>query len=314
MQTPILNFEVGQTYVGFFYVKSVEVRQNKLNKPYLDFTLSDATSEINGKLWEVSDKEVDLYHSGDIIAVKMEITSWQDQKQAKILMLRPSNSEDEIDMGSIVPIAPIDPKQMYDEIYSIAESLTNQELRAMSISVLEEYKEKLMIYPAAKSNHHSFRSGLLYHLLRMIRVARALCDIYSANFELLYTGIVFHDMQKITEMNISPIGLVTEYSKEGTLIGHIVEGIVDVDKRAEKLGVSDEVKLLIKHMVLSHHGEPEYGSPIKPLFLEAQLLHFIDNIDATVFDFQRATENIEKGTFSNKIFSLDKRSVYLPNL
>ncbi len=148
----------------------------------------------------------------------------------------------------------------------------------------------------------------------MLRSAEALSGVYEGlNTDLLYSGIIIHDLAKIGELTSNNLG-IAEYSKEGQLLGHIVLGVIELEKAGNELGVSDEIMLLLKHMIVSHHYEAEYGSPKKPMFLEAELLHHLDLIDARIYDYQNATKNIEAGQFSDPVWSLDRRSIYKPDI
>jgi 3'-5' exoribonuclease len=183
------------------------------------------------------------------------------------------------------------------------------------VHILNIYKDKLEFYPAAKSNHHSIRGGLLYHIQRMLAASKALCDIYkNVSTDLLYTGVILHDIAKIEEMNSNELGIVTEYSKEGELLGHITIGVNIVHEAGKELGLDPEAVLAVKHMILSHHYEADFGSPKKPCFIEAELLHYIDMIDARVYDMEKAIKDIEKGTFSEPVLSIERRKIYRPGL
>ncbi|MBG0765172.1 MAG: HD domain-containing protein [Tissierellales bacterium] len=166
-------------------------------------------------------------------------------------------------------------------------------------------------YPAAKSNHHSIKGGLLYHLVRMLRLGEKISQIYeNVNTDLIYAGILLHDICKTEEMDSNEMGIVSDYTRDGKLLGHITMGVIEVEKAADKHNINDEVKVVLQHMILSHHYFPEFGSPKKPMILEAELLHYIDIIDARVYDFQDGLKNVENGEFSDRIWTLDNISIY----
>jgi 3'-5' exoribonuclease len=144
----------------------------------------------------------------------------------------------------------------------------------------------------------------------MLRTAEALCDIYpSLNRSLLYSGIILHDIGKVKELS-GPIG--TTYTTEGNLIGHIVIAVEEITKIAEELEIDGEEVLLLKHLILSHHGKLEYGSPKVPMLKEAEILHFIDNIDARMMMMDKHLEKTDEGTFTERIFPLENRNLYKP--
>jgi len=149
----------------------------------------------------------------------------------------------------------------------------------------------------------------------MLRTAEKISEVYtSLNKDLLYAGVILHDLAKMEEMDSSILGIVSDYTVEGTLLGHIVQGIKNLEIVGQRLGVDKEVVMLLQHMILSHHYEPEYGSPVKPMIPEAEVLHYLDIIDARIFDMTKATKDIEAGSFSDRLWSLENRRVYKPNL
>src|SRR5690625_729082 len=176
--------------------------------------------------------------------------------------------------------------------------------------LLNKYGREFLTFPAAMTNHHDFVSGLAYHVHYMLRTAEALCDIYpSLNRSLLYSGIILHDIGKVKELS-GPIG--TTYTTEGNLIGHIVIAVEEISMIAAELEIEGEEVLLLKHLILSHHGKLEYGSPKVPMLKEAEILHFIDNIDARMMMMDKHLDNTDKGKFTDRIFPLENRNLYKP--
>jgi 3'-5' exoribonuclease len=172
--------------------------------------------------------------------------------------------------------------------------------------------ERLSWFPAAQRMHHAERSGLLHHTTDMLRLANALLAVYPwLNRDLLLAGVIIHDLGKIEEMKSDRTGNVTDYTRDGQLLGHLVRGITNLNRVAEETGVTSEAVVLLEHMLLSHHGESEYGSPKPPMFAEAEALHWIDIMDARMNTMKAVTDKTPPGAFSEKIFSLDRR-VYHP--
>jgi len=310
----ISELENNERIDGFYLVKSVELKTSSNNKKYLDFTLGDKTGEINAKLWEVADGDEQNYTNNVLIKVRGTVSSWQNSLQLKLERLREALPSDGVNIEDFVPVAPLDPSFMYAEIFKYVENMHNNDIKNIISIILEEKKEKLMHYPAAKKNHHAIKSGLLYHVLTMIRAGEKLCEIYTfINKDLLFGGIILHDLSKLEEMEASILGIVSEYTIEGQLLGHITQGIKKVELVAESIGADKEITMMLQHMILSHHYEPEYGSPVKPMFPEAELLHHLDIIDARMYDMKRVTSETENGAFSEKIFSLEGRRIYKPS-
>jgi 3'-5' exoribonuclease len=215
-------------------------------------------------------------------------------------------------MRALVPAAPRDPKEMTEQIEQTIESFRNEDLRKLTRGMLEIAGERLKWFPAAQRMHHAERSGLLHHTTDMLRIAEAVLGTYPwLNRDLLLAGVIIHDLGKIEEMKSDEAGNVTDYTMEGQLLGHLVRGITNLNRAAEKTGVSGECVVLLEHMLLSHHGESEYGSPKPPMFAEAEALHWIDMMDARMNTMKTVTDKTPAGAFSEKIFSLDRR-VYHP--
>lgn len=307
----INEFQAGERIDGFFLVKFVECKTSSNGKRYLDFNLGDKTGEINAKLWELADGDDKRYSENTLIKVRGMVNLWQNVLQLKIEKVRESIPSDGVKIDDFVPVAPLEPEFMYSEIMNYVMAMKNEDIKNIVSYVLEENKEKLMYYPAAKKNHHSIKSGLLYHELTMLRIGESLAKIYTyVNTDLLYAGIILHDLEKLHEMESSVLGIVSEYTVQGQLLGHIVQGIKNLEVIGENLGADKEIVMLLQHMILSHHYEPEFGSPVKPMIPEAELLHHIDIIDARMFDMKKALGDTEAGSFSERIWSLEGRKVY----
>lgn len=314
--TNINEFQQGKRIEGFYLVKSVDCKTtNSNNKKYLDFTFADKTGEINGKLWEVAPEDETKYSANTVVKVRGTVLSWQSSLQLKIEKMRTASEEDNLDVSEFVPTAPLPAEEMFNFIKGFVDNMKNEDIRLLVNTMLEENKEKMMYYPAAKKNHHAVRSGLLYHVSTMLRAAEKLCEVYtSLNKDLLYAGVILHDLAKMEEMDSSQLGIVSDYTVEGTLLGHIIQGIKNLEVLGQRLGVDKEVVMLLQHMILSHHYEPEYGSPVKPMIPEGEILHYLDIIDARIFDMTKATKEIEPGSFSDRLWSLENRRIYKPKL
>lgn len=310
----ISDLRSGDTINGIYILKNVELKVAVNKKTYLDIIFCDNTGDISAKLWDADEEIFKSLKTDKLYYVNARVDTWRDSLQLSINKIQLADEEDQKRISEFVPSAPLTPQEMLDEIYSYAAKISNTEMRALVMKLLDEKEEKLIYYPAAKSLHHSIRSGLLYHIVRMLRSAETLSGVYEGlNTDLLYSGIIIHDLAKIGELTSNNLG-IAEYSKEGQLLGHIVLGVIELEKAGNELGVSDEIMLLLKHMIVSHHYEAEYGSPKKPMFLEAELLHHLDLIDARIYDYQNATKNIEAGQFSDPVWSLDRRSIYKPDI
>lgn len=295
---------------GIYILRRKELKEASNKKFYLDLTFSDNTGEINGKLWDVTE---DIFLSmplNMLYYVNARVDCWKDNMQLNIQKIRLADPDDQKEIDKFVPSAPIPPESMLKEIYSYANRIQHDEIRRLVTKMLKDKEDRLIYYPAARSLHHSIRGGLLYHLYRMLHLSEKIKQVYeNVNPDLLYAGILLHDLAKIGELDSNVLGF-SEYSKEGQLLGHLVMGVKEIENAGKSLGISEEVMLVLQHMVASHHYEPEYGSPKKPMILEAELLHYIDLIDARVYDYENALKNVEKGAFSEPVWSLDRRRLY----
>ena len=302
--------------IDFFMVKSVAVKTGSTGKPYLDVVLGDNTGEINGKKWDVGTSD-HLLKEKDIVKIIAVVTEFNSQLQLKIQRIRKavpeSNPDDIMDMGDFVKAAPEDPEDMYDYIFRSCDSIKDEDYRKLCLRVLEDNREKLMYYPAASKNHHAELGGLLYHTKRMLMNGERVCQVYTnLNKDLVVAGVVLHDIQKIFEIDADTDGMASGYSFEGQMLGHIVMGVKYIDKLADETDLPYEKKIMMEHMVLSHHYEPEFGSPKKPLFPEAEVLHYLDILDARMYDMEEAVAHTEPGGFSDRIWTLDNRRIYNP--
>ena len=300
--------------IDFFMIKSVSVKTGSTGKPYLDVVLGDRTGEINGKKWDVGASD-HLLKEKDIVKIIATVNEFNYQLQLKIQRIRKALPEtipdDVMDMGDFVKAAPEDPDEMYNYIMDTCLSFEDDDYRALCRKTLEDNKEKLMYYPAASKNHHAELGGLLYHTKRMLMNGERVCEVYkNLNRDLLLAGVIMHDMQKLFEIDADTDGMSSGYSFEGQLLGHIVMGVKYVDELSLKLNIGTEKRIMMEHMILSHHYEPEYGSPKKPLFPEAEVLHYLDILDARMYDMEEALKNTEPGGFSDRVWTLDNRRIY----
>ena len=309
----ISEIKKGDRVEGFFVIKSVDskVTNNSNTNKYLDFNLGDATGDINAKLWECNEELENKFKQNTLVKIKGTVNEWRGKLQLKIEMIRLTEERDEVNICDYVAVAPYSPEKMYDDILNYLSKIKNTDIQNIVTNILSDNEEKLMHYPAAKSNHHSIRSGLLYHTTTMLKAGEKLSEIYTfLNTDLLYAGIILHDIGKIYEMNASELGIVSEYTVEGQLIGHIVQGIKMIETASIEVKADKEVSMLLQHMVLAHHYEAEYGSPKKPMIPEAEMLHHLDIMDARMYDMNKALADTEEGKFSERIWSLDNISIY----
>nr|WP_125578803.1 HD domain-containing protein [Lapidilactobacillus mulanensis] len=293
-------------------IKQAEVRVAKNGKRFISLVFQDRTGEITGMYWDAKDDDIQHFASGALVHLEGQRDLYNGQPQVKITKLFLVDPNEGFQASQFVVQAPMSAAEMQDEIQKAIFDIQNAKWNRIVRFLLQKYQKEFYEHPAAKSNHHDFTGGLAFHTLSMMRLAKSISQQYDQiNYSLLLSGTILHDLGKTIELSGS-IG--TEYTVPGNLIGHIVlidEQIV-LACQALKLSENDEDILLLRHMVLSHHGLLEYGSPERPKLLEAEVLHYIDELDASINMISKAMVKTEPGTFSERIFGLDNRQFYHP--
>ena len=293
---------------GQFLLGSVSKGVNATGGSYFSVELRDASGQITAKKWDATLDDEQIYVTGNVISVIGETNKYRDALQLKILSASVVPLE-EIDVDRFVKAPPISKEELINKFNNYVKSIKNEDCQKLLKYMINKFDDKLYNYPAAVSIHHEYSSGLLVHSLTMADIAAMLCPIYDADYDLVITGCLLHDMGKIIELE-GPI--VYKYSLEGKLLGHISIMCAEIRKAADELKITSEIPVLLEHMVLSHHGQQEFGSPVMPLTKEALLLSLIDNLDSKMVVVNKATEDLEPGSFSTKVFPLDNRSFYKP--
>lgn len=308
----IADMTIGQTYTNVFLLKQHTVKNTKNGTAYLDMVIQDKTAELPCKLWTIPESlDVKTLSDSDFIVLQVLVEDYQGNKQGKVQNIRRVKPTDKFDKSELIPLAPEDPEKMYQEIIDTIMSFNNIQLQKLTLKIMQDNKEAFITMPGAKSMHHAVLSGLIYHTLGMLRTAKAICSVYpTVKKELLFTGVIVHDIAKLKEFATGPVGLVTDYTVSGKLLGHIHMGARYVANVCEELNIDEELKILIEHMILSHHGIPEHGSAVTPMFLEAELLHLCDRIDSRVYMYNEAVKDVPEGEFSPKVFGLDNKQIY----
>ena len=293
---------------GQFLLGSVSKGVNTNGGSYFSVELRDASGQITAKKWDATLQDEDIFVTGNVIAIIGETNKYRDALQLKILSAEVVPLE-EIDVDRFVKAPPISKEELIKKFNNYVNSIKNEDCQKLLEYMINKFDDKLYNYPAAVSIHHEYSSGLLVHSLTMADIAAMLCPIYDADYDLVIRGCLLHDMGKIIELE-GPI--VYKYSLEGKLLGHISIMCAEIRKAADELKITSEIPILLEHMVLSHHGQQEFGSPVMPLTKEALLLSLIDNLDSKMVVVSKAVEDLEPGNFSTKVFPLDNRSFYKP--
>ena len=298
-------------FEGFLLVRGAEKKTDKNGREYVDMSLGDRTGEINAKIWNW-DGNQGVPESGKPIKVRGLVQEYNGRLQMKVEKWRAATGEDPVRLEELVPSAPRSADSMLNEIRETVASFRNGSLRKLTEEMVAMAGERLSWFPAAQRMHHAERAGLLHHTTDMLRMAKAAMEVYPwLDHDLLCAGVILHDLGKLEELKSDESGNVSDYTRDGQLLGHLVRGITLLNRAAEKTGVTGETVVLLEHMLLSHHGEAEYGSPRPPMFPEAEALHWIDMMDARMNTMKAAMDKTPEGAFSEKIFSLERR-IYHP--
>ena len=300
---------------GFCVVRSVQVKSNVKGADYLDLALADAGGEVNAKLWDYSAAVHGIYTVGDIIKVRGTVNLWKDIEQLKVDRIRHRKDTDDVDMSTIVASAPVDAEAAYRSIYELAGTFSDPDLTLLTQYLLKSRREAIISYPAALKLHHAIRGGLMFHTGTMIEVARKIVEVYKPLYpelssDLIYCGIILHDIAKTEELEVTELGVAASYSTRGQLMGHINMGVCMVEQAAAELQIPEELTTLISHILLSHHGQPDYGSPKFPMFPEAEIVSEIDMLDARMFEMYDALGAVGVGEFTDRQWSMDDRRLY----
>ena len=295
----------GQMFDGFLLTRAAVQRTSSNGSKFLDMTLCDISGEVNAKMWDGLTPPPAV---ADVIRVRGMMNEYNGRPQLRVDKMRPATEDDDYDMQALSPCAPYPPAEMKGVILDRIREMTDPQLRDLVLERLRMCGEKLNYYPAASKLHHAERSGLLHHTSTMLRMARHVCEIYpQLDADLLAAGVILHDLCKLDEMASDEIGMVSDYTAQGLLIGHLVQGVAEISELGRRLGTRPELLMMLEHMILSHHDLPEYGSPKPPMFPEAEVLHTLDLLDARMFEMTKALKNAQPGGFTERIWSLERR-------
>ncbi|WP_121616670.1 3'-5' exoribonuclease YhaM family protein [Virgibacillus halodenitrificans] len=297
----ITKIQVGKQVDGFFILSSVQEGVASNQKPYVTLILKNKTGEIEGKIWNVTEEQKEVCQSGSIIKVRALVNEYKGL-QLNINLVRSITMEDGITLDDLAPTAPIDKEMVDNEIIKTILEFEEEEFREIVLRIYKKYRSQFLVHVAAKSNHHNQIGGLAHHTSTMLEIAKRIAPLYPmVNTQYLYSLILLHDLGKIHEIE-NPVA--PNYTTVGTLIGHITLISMEVNEVANELkkeGVIKEdsmVPTLLIHGLSSHHGQKNWGSPVEPMTIEAQLVHLIDMVDSRMNMIGDAIEGAEKDTFT----------------
>lgn len=276
---------------SYFLIKEKTVSIGKNGRPFMVLVLGDQTGSIDGRVWDRVDELNAEFDSGDIVRVKGLVQLFQNRKQMIVHRVEKSD-QSTLNVEDFIPSSGKNTDDMFMELLQIVRSMKNDHLRQLTLEVIEdpEIKPLFMRAPAAKTIHHAWRGGLLEHVLSLTKILDFLASHYSTlNRDLLIFGAIFHDIGKVWELSYDG---ALGYTDKGRLLGHMLLACELVEKKASRiLGFSEDLKDMCKHIILSHHGKMEYGSPKRPKFLEAMLVALVDDLDSKMNTIQTFIES-----------------------
>jgi 3'-5' exoribonuclease len=311
----ISGFDESKVFDGYFLLLAKQTRTTKNGKPYLQLTLGDKTGQIDGRVWDPGDPRIAKdAERGDIVKARGCVSRFDDRLQMKVEQLRRAMTG-EADKSDLMPATTLDVNELWRELLGFVESFTDANLKLLLTTILADehlaraYREA----PAARQLHHAWLGGLLEHVVSLLKLADRVAPHYPIlNRDLLLTGVILHDIGKVRELAWDT-GF--EYTVEGQLLGHIQMGVTLVEKTIDSLpGFPGRLRTLVVHMILSHHGKLEFGSPKLPMIPEALVLNFVDDLDAKM---QAVTNEFEKSAregkardeLTGKVWALDQRQL-----
>ena len=289
----IESLREGERINEIYLCKTKQSALTKAGKPYENVILQDKTGILDAKIWDPGSVGIDDFDSLDYVAVMGDITSFQGNLQLSIKRVR-KVQEGEYDPKDYLPVSEKNIDEMYEELCGIIRSVNNPYYKKLLSSFFledKEFEKRFKFHSAAKTVHHGFVGGLLEHTLSVTKH----CDYFAAyypmlNRDLIVTAAIFHDIGKLEELSVFP---ENDYTDEGQLLGHIMIGAEMVGERIRTIeGFPGRMANELKHCILAHHGELEYGSPKKPALAEALALSFADNVDAKMETIREIFTNV----------------------
>lgn len=305
----IKDFKDGIHIRQTFLITQLSKGLTASGQPYITMQLQDKSGQIEAKLWDVKQDIESLLEVGAFVQIDGDVASYRSVLQIRVQQVSRLNP-DSIALTDFTISAPVPLKELESSLADVIKKIKDKDVLTLTQQLIQESYDAFITYPAAVRNHHEYTSGLLYHTLSMIKIADALMPLYPPiQRDYIYAGILLHDLGKTTEFTSA---IIPKYSTEGKLIGHLNFMAAKIQSLGEQLSIPREKVMLLQHLVLAHHGKPEFGSSVPPLTKEALFVHMVDDFDAKMTMINKALDQTEPGSFTNRIYALDDRSFYKP--
>ncbi|MCO6542276.1 MAG: HD domain-containing protein [Lactobacillus sp.] len=313
MLKKLADLQAGNDFEFPVLLKQVDVRTARNSKKFLAIVFADDTAELPGKFWDASAQDIKDFVAGKVVLLTGKCELYNGSLQIKIITMKIAEANT-YSLNQFIKHAPLSQKQMQEQINELIFQITQPKWNRIVRFLFKKYQQKFFEYPAAKSNHHDYVGGLAYHTLSIANLAQKICQQYpQVDQSLLLAGTLLHDLGKTIELS-GPLN--TQYTLEGNLLGHIVIMDGEIVAACQQINIdsNDEEVVLLRHMIIAHHGLNEYGSPKRPQLLEAEILHALDELDATITMITKAEKRVATGEFTERIFGLDNRRFFVSNV
>ncbi|MHA3225390.1 3'-5' exoribonuclease YhaM family protein [Globicatella sulfidifaciens] len=310
--TYLYDIQTGEDFNLFLLIKSAEVKIARTGKPFIAFSFQDQSGSMDGMYWSATDEEIAKFQTGKVVFVRGMRDSYQGKSQVKIKQLRLAEEGEPNDPSLYLERVEVKREDIKREIDEAIFLIREPNIVRVVHKIMNTVEEDFYSFPAAKRFHHAMVGGLSFHTVSMLRIAKSLLKIYpDLNASLLIAGIILHDIGKTIELS-GPVS--TEYTLKGKMMGHIVIMSELIEQACREININSEMEsiVLLKHVVLAHHGKLEFGSPVVPQLVEAELIHQIDLMDANLNMMLSETAKVEGGEFTEPIFALERRQFYKP--
>ncbi|MDO5014649.1 MAG: HD domain-containing protein [Clostridia bacterium] len=296
-----------ELYEGYALITNCEIKTSK--KTRLSAILNDSSGKIDAVMWDPTQ----TFENKTVVYVRGTYNTYNGSPQFQLEQIRNIREDESVDVSTLIPSVSQNPEELYEKCLKYADSLEDEDYSKLCTFLLKEHREKFLVAPAAIKLHHALRGGLLLHILTMAEVANKICEIYPViDKSLLISGALLHDIGKLYEIDYDDYGLADSYTTDGQLVGHLVRGANIIRTAGKKMEIKESKIRLLEHMILSHHGVPEYGAAVLPKTLEAYVLSAIDNLDATIYEFVDALKDVAEKDFSSNLWFLENRKIYRP--
>lgn len=313
MRAKIKDFNPKDKASLILRLTDIQFKKTTANDDYGSMLGFDGSDLIDVKFWKLKEEDKELLVNGEIYYLTGTMKDYQGKMQFNITEFRRITDEDEVNIEEFYERAKLSSEELEKIIYSYIDKIDNEIINNIITRIVTTHANEYFNYPAAMTMHHNYYSGLAYHIYSMLQASDAYLNIYPyLNRSLVYGGIIIHDLGKLIELS-GPKG--TEYTKRGNLLGHIPIGFAIIHQTAVSMGVEEtEEVLALEHILLSHHGLLEYGSPKEPLIPEAMLIYLLDYTDSRLASLEKEAQSTAKGSYTNQIMALDRKNFYIPDI